>query len=49
MFPCSPKTNRFVSFVSGSVVSRLDFCAGDPRSILAGAEFPTGIQFRVMT
>ena len=26
-----------------AVVSRLDFCAGDPGSIQAGAEFPTGI------
>ena len=30
---------------SGAVVrvSRLDFCAGNPGSIPAGAEFPTGI------
>ena len=25
------------------VVSRLDFCAGNPGSIPGGAEFPTGI------
>ena len=24
---------------------RLDYCVGDPGSISAGAEFPTGIQF----
>ena len=26
----------------------MDYCAGDPGSILAGAEFPTGIQFWVI-
>ena len=35
--------------VSGAVVSRLDYCAGYPGSIQAGAEFPTGIQFWMMT
>ena len=29
--------------LSGAVVSRLDFCAGDQSSIPAGAAFPTGI------
>ena len=29
--------------LSGAVVSRLDFCAGDTGSIPGGAEFPTGI------
>ena len=29
----------------GTVVSRLDFCAGDLGLILAGAEFPTGVHF----
>ena len=37
--------------ISGAVVSRLDYCAGYPGSIPAGpvTEFPTGIQFWVMT
>ena len=35
--------------LSGAMVSRLDYCAGDQRSIPSGAEFPTGIQFWVMT
>ena len=30
------------------MVSRLDYCAGDPGLIPAGAEFLTGIQFWVM-
>ena len=34
---------------NGAVVSRLDYCAGDLGSIPAGAEFPTGIKFWVMT
>ena len=36
---------RFINLkkLSGVVVSTLDFCAGDPGSIPAGAEFPTGI------
>ena len=36
---------------SGAVVSRLDYCAGDPFSIPAGpgTEFSTGIQFWVIT
>ena len=29
--------------LSGTVVSRLDFCADDLGSIPAGTEFPTGI------
>ena len=29
--------------LSGAVVSRLDYCAGDLGSILAGTESPTGI------
>ena len=29
--------------LSGTVVSRLDYCAGYPGSIPAAAEFPTGI------
>ena len=29
--------------LGGTVVTRLDFCAGDPGSIPAGAEFQTGI------
>ena len=32
-----------VEELSGAVVSRLDFYVGDPGSIPAGAEFPTGI------
>ena len=35
--------------LSGTVVSRLDYCLGDPGSIPAGAEFTTGIQFWVIT
>ena len=35
--------------LSGAVFSMLDFCVDDPGSIPAGAEFPTGIQFWVMT
>ena len=35
--------------LSGAVVSRLDYCAGDPGSISTGAEFPTGIQFWAIT
>ena len=37
--------------IGGAVVSRLDYCAGDPGSIPAGpgTEFPTGIQFWLMT
>ena len=31
--------------LSGVVVSRLDYCVGDPSSIPTGAVFPTGIQF----
>ena len=37
--------NKFKDFkeLSGAVVSRLDYCEGDPGSIPAEAEFPTGI------
>ena len=37
------RQNTVAHELSGVVVSRLDFCAGDPGSIPAGAEFPTGI------
>ena len=39
---CRP-LDRDVKELSGAVVSKLDYCAGDPGSIPAGAEFPTGI------
>ena len=39
---CHP-SDRDVKELSGAVVSRLDYCAGDPGTIQTGAEFPTGI------
>ena len=39
---------QLVFELSGAVVSRMDYRAGDPGLIPAGAEFPTGIQFWVM-
>ena len=48
---CDSHTIFHHKTLSGTVVtcSRLDYSAGDPGSIPAGAEFPTGIQFWVIT
>ena len=35
--------STYIEELSGAVVNRLDFCAGGPGSIPAGAEFQTGL------
>ena len=42
-------TEIYLKELSGVVVSRLDYCAGDPELTQAGAEFPMHIQFWVFT